>query len=141
MRGTRAVAVPSTPGAAYPLWTRDGARLLYRTFGLSWVAADGSGILNGTGCDTLSAPVGVPALFGAARDVALSFLGKGLQTIVFAPSRLATEVLVTYLKQALETKPGSEGVIRGYRATVEAAVAQQRALVAAARTGNGGNRR
>jgi DEAD/DEAH box helicase domain-containing protein len=50
-----------------------------------------------------------------ARDVALSFLGKGLQTIVFAPSRLATEVLVTYLKEALETRPGSEGVIRGYR--------------------------
>src|SRR5262245_20842617 len=51
----------------------------------------------------------------AARDVSLSFLGKGLQTIVFAPSRLATEVLVTYLKQALEKRPGSEGVIRGYR--------------------------
>jgi DEAD/DEAH box helicase domain-containing protein len=51
----------------------------------------------------------------SARDVALSFLGKGLQTIVFAPSRLATEVLVTYLKEALETQPGSEGVIRGYR--------------------------
>lgn len=52
---------------------------------------------------------------GCARDVALSFLGKGLQTIVFAPSRLATEVLVTYLKEALETRAGSEGVIRGYR--------------------------
>jgi DEAD/DEAH box helicase domain-containing protein len=51
----------------------------------------------------------------AARDVALSFLGKGLQTIVFAPSRLATEILVTYLKEALERQPGSEGVIRGYR--------------------------
>jgi len=51
----------------------------------------------------------------AARDVALSFLSKGLQTIVFAPSRLATEVLVTYLKESLETKPGAEGVIRGYR--------------------------
>jgi DEAD/DEAH box helicase domain-containing protein len=50
-----------------------------------------------------------------ARDVALSFLKKGLQAIVFAPSRLATEVLVTYLKEALETRPGSEGVIRGYR--------------------------
>ena len=50
-----------------------------------------------------------------ARDVSLSFLGKGLQTIVFAPSRLATEVLVTYLKQALESRPGSEGIIRGYR--------------------------
>jgi DEAD/DEAH box helicase domain-containing protein len=52
---------------------------------------------------------------GSARDIALSFLGKGLQTIVFAPSRLATEILVTYLKEALEKKPGSEGVIRGYR--------------------------
>ncbi|HET7293093.1 MAG TPA: DEAD/DEAH box helicase [Vicinamibacteria bacterium] len=51
----------------------------------------------------------------AARDVSLSFLGRGMQTIVFTPSRLATEVLVTYLKQALETKPGAEGVIRGYR--------------------------
>ena len=51
----------------------------------------------------------------SARDVALSFLAKGLQTIVFAPSRLATEVLVTYLKEALERQPGSEGVIRGYR--------------------------
>src|SRR6185295_3363747 len=40
---------------------------------------------------------------------------KGLQTIVFAPSRLATEVLVTYLKEALETRAGSEGIIRGYR--------------------------
>jgi DEAD/DEAH box helicase domain-containing protein len=52
---------------------------------------------------------------GSARDVALSFLSKGLQTIVFAPSRLATEVLVTYLKESLETRPGSEGIIRGYR--------------------------
>jgi DEAD/DEAH box helicase domain-containing protein len=52
---------------------------------------------------------------GCARDVALSFLSKGLQTIVFAPSRLSTEILVTYLKEALETRPGSEGVIRGYR--------------------------
>jgi DEAD/DEAH box helicase domain-containing protein len=51
----------------------------------------------------------------SARDVSLSFLSKGLQTIVFAPSRLATEVLVTYLKEALERRPGSEGIIRGYR--------------------------
>jgi len=50
-----------------------------------------------------------------ARDVAASFLGKGLQTIVFAPSRLSTEILVTYLKKAFEARPGSEGVIRGYR--------------------------
>ena len=52
---------------------------------------------------------------GSARDIASRFLEKGLQTIVFAPSRLATEVLVTYLKDMFESKPGSEGVIRGYR--------------------------
>ncbi|HXB54461.1 MAG TPA: DEAD/DEAH box helicase [Vicinamibacteria bacterium] len=52
---------------------------------------------------------------GSARDVAVSFLSRGLQTIVFTPSRLATEILVTYLKEALETRPGSEGLIRGYR--------------------------
>jgi DEAD/DEAH box helicase domain-containing protein len=52
---------------------------------------------------------------GCARDVSLSFLRKGLQTIVFAPSRLSTEILVTYLKEALETRPGSDGVVRGYR--------------------------
>jgi DEAD/DEAH box helicase domain-containing protein len=50
-----------------------------------------------------------------ARDVTLAFLGRGFQTITFAPSRLATEVLVTYLKEAMERRPGSEGVIRGYR--------------------------
>jgi DEAD/DEAH box helicase domain-containing protein len=52
---------------------------------------------------------------GCARDVSLAFLSRGLQTITFAPSRLLTEVLVTYLKQALESRPGSEGLIRGYR--------------------------
>src|SRR5438309_1383042 len=50
-----------------------------------------------------------------ARDVALSFLKRGLQTIVFAPSRLATEVLVTYLNEAMETRPGSDGILRGSR--------------------------
>ena len=61
-------------------------------------------------------PLGIRrSALNCARDVALSFLNRGLQTIVFAPSRLATEVLVTYLKEALETRPGSEGVVRGYR--------------------------
>jgi DEAD/DEAH box helicase domain-containing protein len=61
-------------------------------------------------------PLGIRrSALNCARDVALSFLGQGLQTIVFAPSRLATEVLVTYLKEALETRPGAEGIVRGYR--------------------------
>ncbi len=38
---------------------------------------------------------------GSARDIASRFLEKGLQTIVFAPSRLATEVLVTRPKAGL----------------------------------------
>jgi DEAD/DEAH box helicase domain-containing protein len=50
-----------------------------------------------------------------ARRVALEFLRRGLQVIVFAQSRLATEVLTTYLKDAIETMPGSDGAVRGYR--------------------------
>jgi serine/threonine-protein kinase len=43
-RGTRATAVPAAPGGtAFPMWTTDGARLVFRRFGLFWVAADGSG--------------------------------------------------------------------------------------------------
>jgi DEAD/DEAH box helicase domain-containing protein len=61
-------------------------------------------------------PLGIRrSALNCARDVALSFLNKGLQTIVFAPSRLSTEVLLTYLKEALETRPSAEGVVRGYR--------------------------
>ncbi len=43
------------------------------------------------------------------------FLKNGLQTIVFAGSRLITEVLVTYLKEDIETNIQKEGLIRGYR--------------------------
>jgi DEAD/DEAH box helicase domain-containing protein len=39
------------------------------------------------------------------RQVALNFLARGLQTIVFANSRLITEILVTYLKDACEKTP------------------------------------
>ena len=37
--------------------------------------------------------------------MALEFIDRGLQTLVFANSRLATEVLVTYLKDACERGP------------------------------------
>ncbi|RLE05107.1 MAG: helicase [Candidatus Aminicenantes bacterium] len=49
------------------------------------------------------------------RRVAKVFLGKNLQTIVFAQSRLITEVLVTYLKADMEKNITQEGLIRGYR--------------------------
>lgn len=49
------------------------------------------------------------------RRVALEFLQRQLQLIVFAQSRLATEILTTYLKDAFEGPPGATDAIRGYR--------------------------
>jgi DEAD/DEAH box helicase domain-containing protein len=49
------------------------------------------------------------------RRVAIEFLKRGLQLIVFAQSRLSTEILTTYLKDAFQGPPGSADVIRGYR--------------------------
>src|ERR1700719_164622 len=47
--------------------------------------------------------------------VAQEFLKRNLQTIVFANSRLHTEVLLTYLQQANPAPPGQPPAIRGYR--------------------------
>src|SRR6266404_151120 len=47
--------------------------------------------------------------------VAQEFLKHELQTIVFANSRLHTEVLLTYLQQANPHGPGKAETIRGYR--------------------------
>jgi DEAD/DEAH box helicase domain-containing protein len=50
-----------------------------------------------------------------ARRIALEFIRQKQQTLVFANSRLATEVLVTYLKDACSYLPFSREAIRGYR--------------------------
>jgi DEAD/DEAH box helicase domain-containing protein len=50
-----------------------------------------------------------------ARRVSLEFLKHNLQLIVFAQSRLAVEILTTYLKDAFHGPPGAADVIRGYR--------------------------
>ncbi len=50
-----------------------------------------------------------------SRRVASVFLQNRLQTIVFAQSRLNTEVLLTYLKEDIEKTIQDEGLIRGYR--------------------------
>ena len=50
-----------------------------------------------------------------ARRVSLEFLRHNLQLIVFAQSRLAVEILTTYLKDAFHGPPGAADVIRGYR--------------------------
>jgi len=49
------------------------------------------------------------------RRVALEFLKRGLQLIIFAQSRLTTEVLTTYMKDAVEGPPGTPEIVRGYR--------------------------
>ena len=49
------------------------------------------------------------------RRIATEFLKRKLQTIVFAQSRLATEILTTYLKDDFGGPPGSAEEIRGYR--------------------------
>jgi DEAD/DEAH box helicase domain-containing protein len=49
------------------------------------------------------------------RRVAAEFLKRGLQLIVFAQSRLSTELLTTYLKEDFEGPPGTRDQIRGYR--------------------------
>jgi len=49
------------------------------------------------------------------RRIAMELIERGQQTLVFANNRLATEVLVTYLKDACERMPMGAQAIRGYR--------------------------
>ena len=47
--------------------------------------------------------------------IAQEFLKRDLQTLVFANSRLHTELLLTYLQRANPPAPGREHSVRGYR--------------------------
>lgn len=49
------------------------------------------------------------------RRIASEFLDRGQQTLVFANNRLATEILVTYLKDASEKTAMGADAVRGYR--------------------------
>jgi DEAD/DEAH box helicase domain-containing protein len=49
------------------------------------------------------------------RRIAMEFIERNLQTLVFANNRLATEVLVTYLKDACDRGPLPKETVRGYR--------------------------
>src|SRR5512139_2611829 len=51
----------------------------------------------------------------AARQLAAPFIEQGIQTILFATSRLTVEVLTKYLKDRFEKKLEDKGKIRGYR--------------------------
>jgi DEAD/DEAH box helicase domain-containing protein len=50
-----------------------------------------------------------------ATRLSNELLARKLQTIVFANSRLQTEVILTYLQQRNQPKPGQPEPIRGYR--------------------------
>ena len=49
------------------------------------------------------------------RRIALEFIERGQQTLVFANNRLDTEILVTYLKDACDRGPLPPDTVRGYR--------------------------
>src|SRR6185437_8760000 len=51
----------------------------------------------------------------ASRDVAARLIRGGVQTIVFAPSRMRVELLLTYLRETLRSKPGDAERVAGYR--------------------------
>ena len=51
----------------------------------------------------------------AARHLVAPFIERGIQTILFATSRLYVEVLTKYLKDRFEKKLQDKGRIRGYR--------------------------
>jgi len=50
-----------------------------------------------------------------ARHLAERFLKNGVQTLVFATSRVNVEVLLSYLKNAIDKDPTQPARIRGYR--------------------------
>jgi len=51
----------------------------------------------------------------SARRLASPFIEKGIQTILFATSRLNVEILTKYLKDRFEKRLEDKGSIRGYR--------------------------
>ncbi|MCC7366360.1 MAG: DEAD/DEAH box helicase [Dehalococcoidia bacterium] len=51
----------------------------------------------------------------AARDIGARLIRSGVQTIVFVPSRVRVELLLTYLREALRNKPGDPERVAGYR--------------------------
>jgi DEAD/DEAH box helicase domain-containing protein len=50
-----------------------------------------------------------------SRRLAMELVDRGQQTLVFANNRLATELLLTYIKDACERTTVPPGAVRGYR--------------------------
>ena len=51
----------------------------------------------------------------AAQALATRLVRSGIQTIVFAPSRLTVELLARHLRDSLPSKPGEAPLVEGYR--------------------------
>ncbi len=51
----------------------------------------------------------------AARAIGARLLRAGVQTIVFAPSRVRVELLLRYLRESLPQRPGEPPAVEGYR--------------------------
>ncbi len=49
------------------------------------------------------------------QGIAAKLISEEVQTIVFTRSRLGVEVLLTYLRQGVKTRPGEDSGIHGYR--------------------------
>jgi DEAD/DEAH box helicase domain-containing protein len=64
----------------------------------------------------VNAELGIRAPYlGEAARLAIRFLKERIPTIVFAQSRLSTEVLLTAIKAGVADKTGDAGIVRGYR--------------------------
>jgi DEAD/DEAH box helicase domain-containing protein len=50
-----------------------------------------------------------------SQNIARQFLSAGVQTIVFVRSRLRVEILLTYLKETMQSLKKSAELVRGYR--------------------------
>jgi DEAD/DEAH box helicase domain-containing protein len=52
---------------------------------------------------------------GEVRRLAGKLIAGGAQTIVFAPSRMTVEILLTYLRESVKRRAGQPERVRGYR--------------------------
>src|SRR5713226_7028513 len=64
----------------------------------------------------VNAELGIRAPYlGEAAALATRLLKEKIATIVFAQSRLSTEVLLSTIKRGVEDRTGDAGIVRGYR--------------------------
>lgn len=96
--------------------------LAQRLIGSDVTVLEGNGAPSAEKCFVFYNPPVVNRFLGIRRSyinetwrIARKFVKRGFQTIVFANSRLHTEVLLTYLKQDNPPPPGSPEIVRGYR--------------------------